>query len=73
MVGLVDDDHVGDLHDAGLQRLDRVAGAGHQHEHDRVGVVDDVDLGLPDADGLDEHVLTPGRVEQQRGLQSSLG
>ena len=57
VVGLVDDDHVGDLHDAGLQRLDRVARAGHQHEHDGVGVVDDVDLGLADADGLEEHVV----------------
>ncbi len=72
MVGLVDDDDVGDLHDACLQRLDRVAGAGHQHEHDRVGVVDDVDLGLTDADGLHEHVFAPGRVEQERGLQSRL-
>ena len=41
----------------GLQRLDRVAGARHQHEHDRVGVIDDVDLGLADADGLEEDVL----------------
>ena len=57
----------------GLQRLDRVARARHQHEHDRVGVVDDVDLGLADADGLDEHVLAPGGVEQQRRLQRRLG
>ena len=27
----------------------------------------------PDADGLDEHVLAPGRVEQQRRLQRRLG
>ena len=40
MVGLVDRDHVRDLHDPRLQRLDRVAGAGHQHEHDRVGDAD---------------------------------
>ena len=73
MVGLVDHDHVGDLHHPGLQRLDRVARAGHQHQHDRVGVVDDVDLRLPDADGLHEHVLAPGGVEQQRGLQRRLG
>ena len=72
MIGLVDDDHVGDLHHAGLQCLDRVARAGHQHEHDRVGVVDDVDLRLPHAHGLDEDVLATGRVEQQRGLQRSL-
>ena len=45
---------------------------GHQHEHDRVGVVDDVDLGLAHPDRLDEHVLAPGGVEQQRGLQRGL-
>ena len=72
MVGLVDDDDVRDLHDAGLQRLDRVAGAGHQHEDDGVGVIDDVDLGLADADGLQEDVLAAGGVHQQRGLQRRL-
>ena len=33
LVGLVDHEDVGDLHDAGLDRLDVVAHAGHQH-HD---------------------------------------
>src|SRR5262249_2481882 len=37
VVALVDRDHVRDLHDPRLQRLDRVARAGHEHEHDRVG------------------------------------
>ena len=32
MIHLVDGDHVGDLHDPRLQRLHRVAGAGHQNE-----------------------------------------
>ena len=73
MVGLVDDDDVRDLHHAGLERLDRVAGAGDQHQHDRVGVVDHVDLGLPDADRLEEDVLLAGGVHQQRGLQRRLG
>jgi hypothetical protein len=73
VVGLVDDDHVGDLHHAGLQGLDRVARARDQHEHDGVGVVDDVDLGLADADGLQEHVVLAGGVHQQRGLQRRLG
>ena len=36
-------------------------------------MIDDVDLGLADADRLHEHVLAPGRVEQQRGLQRRLG
>ena len=37
VVGLVDDDDVGDLHDARLERLDRVARPRLQHEDDRVG------------------------------------
>ncbi len=35
-------------------------------------MVDDVDLGLTDADGLHEHVLAARRVEQQGSLQSRL-
>ena len=72
VVGLVDDDHVRDLHHPGLERLDRVAGPGDQHEHDRVRVVDHVDLRLPDPDGLQEHVVLAGGVHQQRGLQRRL-
>ena len=72
MVRLVHDDHVGNLHHARLQRLDGVAGSRHQHEHDGVGVVDDVDLGLADADRLDQHVVLAGGVHQQHGLQRRL-
>ena len=72
IVGLVDHDYVGNLHNARLQRLDRIPRAGHQHQHHRVGVIDDVDLGLADADRLHEHVLAPGGVEQQRRLQRGL-
>ena len=73
VVGLVDDDDVGDLHHPGLQRLDRVARAGHQRQDDRVGVVDDVDLRLADADGLDQDVVLARRVHRQRDLQGRLG
>jgi hypothetical protein len=72
VIGLVDDDHVGDLHDPRLQRLDRVARARLEHEDDGVGVIDDVDLGLADADGFDEHVVLAGGVHQQGGLQRRL-
>jgi hypothetical protein len=73
VIGLVHDDHIGDLHHARLQRLDRVARARHQTENDRVGVVDDVDLGLADADRLDEDVVEPGCVHQQDRLEGRLG
>ncbi len=53
-VGLVDDEDVGDFHDAGLERLHLVAGTRHER-HDRdVGGPDDVDFILAHADGLDE-------------------
>ena len=46
---------------------------GHQDEDDRVAVVDDVDLGLADADRLDEDVVLARGVHQQRRLQRGLG
>ena len=73
VIHLVDRDHVGDLHDPGLQRLDRVARAGHQHEHDGVGDTDHLDLALPGADRLDEDHVLAGCVEDQHGLEGRLG
>jgi hypothetical protein len=73
VIRLVDDDHVRDLHDACLQRLDRVAGPRHQNQNDRVAVIDDVDLRLADADRLDEDVVLAGGVHQESGLQRRLG
>ena len=52
-VGLGDHQHVGHLHDPGLQELQRVAAAGLHDHRDGVGGLGDVGLGLPDADGLD--------------------
>ena len=65
-IGLVDDEDVGDLHDAGLERLHLVAGAGHQRDDRDVGGADDVDFVLADADGLDDHDVVAGGVEHQR-------
>ena len=73
MVHLVDRDHVGDLHDPGLQRLDRVAGARHQHEQHRVGDADHLHLALAGADGLDEDDVLAGGVEEQHRLERRLG
>ena len=63
-VGLVDDEHVGDLEQPRLHHLHRVARLGHQDDHDRVGEPHDVELGLPDADRLDEDVVHAEGVEQ---------
>ena len=67
-IGLVHDEDVGDLHDAGLERLHLVARARHQR-HDRdVRGADDVDLVLADADGLDDDDVLAGGVEHERGV-----
>ena len=55
-VGLVHDEHVGNLDDAGLERLDVVASAGIVDEHGAEGGAGDLDLVLARADGLDEDV-----------------
>ena len=46
---------------------------GDQHEHDAVGVVDDVDLRLTDADRLEVDLVAAGGVHQQRRLQRRRG
>src|SRR6476659_6411714 len=48
-VGLVDDEDVTDLEDAGLGGLDAVAHAGGEEHDRRVGQARDLDLGLADA------------------------
>ena len=73
MIELVDRDHVGNLHDPGLERLDGVAGAGHEHEHDRVRDPDHLDLALTRADRLHEDHVLAGRVEDEHGLERRLG
>ena len=62
-VGLVDDEHVGDLEDAGLGGLDAVAHPGGEEDHRRVGGAGDLHLRLTHADGLEDDDVTAGRVE----------
>jgi hypothetical protein len=72
-IELVDRDHVRDLHDPGLERLHGVPGAGHEHEQDRVGDPDDLDLALPRADRLEEDEVLAGGVEEEQRLERRLG
>ena len=62
-VALADDVDVGDLEDAGLDRLDVVAEAGRRDDHRGVRRARDVDLVLAHADGLDHHDVEAGGVE----------
>ena len=54
-IGLGDHQHVGDLHDPGLEELQDVAGSGLDDDGHGVGDVGDLGLRLADADGLDDH------------------
>ena len=65
-VGLGHDQHVGHLHDPGLQELQDVAGAGLDHDRDGVGRLGHLGLGLADADRLD-HDDVEGRRERVGG------
>src|SRR5437868_1798838 len=68
-VGLVDDEHVGDLQQARLVGLHPVAPP-RVHDHDRrVGRAGHLDLDLTDADRLDDDPRLPGGVEDPHGLR----
>ena len=69
-VGLVDDEDVPDLEDPRLRGLDPVAHAGREQHERRVRRPGDLDLGLTDADGLDEDRPEARRVEHPDGLRS---
>ena len=62
-IGLVDDEHIADLEQAGLARLDRVAPTRRDDDDRRVRGPCDGNLHLTDADGLDEDPRVAGGVE----------
>ena len=67
-IGLVHDEHVGNLHHARLERLHLVAHPRHEHENRHISGAGDVDFVLPYADGFDRHEILPGRVEHEGGV-----
>src|SRR4051794_26327319 len=68
-VGLVHDEDVGHLEDPGLGRLDPVAHP-RRDEHQRgVGQRGDLELRLPDTDGLDQDDVAAGGVEHPHRLR----
>ena len=60
-VGLRHHQHVGHLHDPGLEELEHVAGGGLHHHDDAVADLLDVGLRLAHADRLDHHDVERGR------------
>ena len=67
-VGLVDDDQVGELHHALLDRLQVVAGIGQLQEQEHVGHAGDRGLALADADRLDDDDVVAGRLDDAHRL-----
>ena len=70
-VGLVDDEDVGDLEDAGLEGLDGIAHAGDGDDDGGVGGGGDIDLILTGADGLEDDDIVAGGVEDGGDIAGS--
>ena len=69
-VGLVDHEDVRDLQNPGLCRLDAVTHAGREQHERRIGGGGDLDLGLTNADRLDENHVEAGAIEHPKCLRS---
>ena len=67
-IGLVDHEDIGDLHDAGLDRLHIVTHARDEHHHGYLRDGSNLDFVLPDADRLDDDVIPAGGVHQARQI-----
>ena len=63
-IGLVNDEHLSDLHDTRFKRLDIVSGAGSEHDQSDVRQARDLDFVLPDAHRFDQHHIATRGVEQ---------
>src|SRR5262245_1822552 len=68
-IGLVHDEHVGDLEEAGLVGLHAVTPARVHDHHGGVGRPRHLDLDLPDADRLDDDPRLAGGVEDAHRLR----
>src|ERR1035437_7195594 len=73
VIGLVDDEDIGYLHDAGFDSLDIVAHAGDEHDDGDLGDGGDLDLVLADADGFDDDVIPAGGVHEAGEIGGGAG
>ncbi len=67
-VGLIDDQDVTNLHNAGFHRLHVISHARHQHDHTDVRSFGNLDFILTDTDGLNDDFFIAGRIEDRRGF-----
>ena len=66
VIGFVDDENVGDLHDAGFEHLHRIAAARLQRDQRRLREFRNFNFALPDADRFDQHDVEAERIHQQQ-------
>ncbi len=67
-IGFVDDKHVRDFHDTGLDRLHIVAKPRYEHNDRHIGNCGDIHFILTDTDRLDQDRVETGRIEEKRQL-----
>ena len=72
-VGLVDDDQVGQLHHALLDRLQVVTGIGQLQQHEHVGHAGDRRFALTDTHCFDDHHVVAGGLAHQHRLARFFG
>ena len=72
-VGFVDDEQIGDFHQSGFQRLNRIAGFRNENDHTRIGGARDIELRLTHANRLDQDAIEPERVEDVGDLAGRRG
>src|SRR5436309_3355340 len=65
-IGFVQNKNVANLHETGLHVLDVITEPRHKHHEHTIGHAHDVDCILANAHGLDQHMLLPGRIQEQR-------
>ena len=63
MIGLVQNEHIGDLEDAGLVHLDRIAHAGHDDDRRLIDMVTDGDVALTGTNRLDDDLVPTSTTE----------
>ncbi len=70
-IGLVDRDHIGQLHNTFLDALQLVARRGREKQEKQVGHLGDRRLRLADADRLDDDDIEPRRLADQHTFAGS--
>ena len=72
-VGLVDQEDIADLKDAGLDRLDIISHSGNHHNDCRMGAPDNIYLILADTNGFDQDIVLAHGIQDINGASGRLG